>query len=182
MQAIVDHKMHCISFLLRSGSCSDKLIFNRPCFGQNIHLKIPSTGLFLADAEYQLFQHIMTPYPIYFQMPDDKPKYNYHHSRARMTVKRVFGLFKGRFQTYKKALVLETPQYMSAVITATLVLHNWLIDLDATDAVDAKERRWMHINGDHQRQDERNRVDPVSGDDARAVRDNLKNLIFSVVN
>lgn len=129
MQAVVDHKNRFMSFSIRSGSQNDKAVFNHSRFGQTVHSRIPRGCYFLADAGYQLFAHIMTPYKIELDNPPAIRHYNYLHSRARMAVECAFGLLKGKFRHFKKELVSRSPKCMEKTIVCAMILHNWFIDL-----------------------------------------------------
>jgi hypothetical protein len=124
VQAVVDDKKRFMSYSIRSGCQNDKQMFNKSIFGKTAHLHIPRGGVFLADAGYKLMSHIMTPYPIYFQMPDEESNYNYLHSRSRIVVEMAFGLWKNRFQIFKRPLNWKKPEGMSRMIEATMILHN----------------------------------------------------------
>ena len=158
MQAVCDGQKRFISYMIRSGSSSDKSLFNNSRFGQEIHKMIPANTYFLADAGYQLFHHIMTPYPIASDMPKDEAHYNYIHSKARIIIEQTFGLYKGRFKIFRSPLAFSTPEKMAMVIEVTLLLHNWIIDLQDDAKVDIQPEKWMYIGGDDRLPNEMNKV------------------------
>ncbi|KAF0702872.1 hypothetical protein AaE_015662 [Aphanomyces astaci] len=105
MQAVVDHRMKFVSYSLRSGSQNDKALFNHSVFGKTCHQRVPGGGCFLGDAGYKLYSHLMTPYTIYSDMPQDEAHYNTIHSRSCMVVERAFGLWKNKFRVFKTELL-----------------------------------------------------------------------------
>ncbi|KAJ3403117.1 putative nuclease harbi1 [Chytriomyces hyalinus] len=129
-----------------------------------------ATSLYIIGHGYQFFEHVMTPFPIFFNMPQDEAKYNYHHSAARIVVEQAFGLYKGRFQIFKKPMVYGTPEFMRSVIIATMVLHNWLIDFK--DNVPIDEEASGKISDSK---------DVVDGEDAKESRDWLKEFINNIL-
>ncbi|KAF0734636.1 hypothetical protein Ae201684_008713 [Aphanomyces euteiches] len=176
----VDDKLKFMSFSIRSGSQNDKSLFNRSQFGLN---DIPSGHYFLGDAGYVLYTHLMTPYPIRLGM-SDVAHYNLIHSRTRICVKRAFGRWKNIFRIFKKDFIQHLPEEMARLIKATMILHNWFIDLQAEFdcAVDPDEdvstEDWMHIGGDLPRP---NSEYLISGDLAEARRDLLKTWLYDNV-
>ena len=181
MQGVVDANLRFLSYSLRSGSQNDKGIFNMSKFGKTCHLSIPRGGCFLADAGYKLYQHIITPYSITLNMPDDEAHFNLLHSRTRITVERAFALWKNTFRIFKADLTHEDAYTMAEIIEATLVLHNWFIDYKPADyALDIPNEyeEWMHIGGDIQDDEVRNLVE---GDRAIICRDIIKNFLYQYI-
>jgi hypothetical protein len=106
-------------------------------------------------------------------MPDDESTFNYFHSRTRIVVECAFGLWKNRFQIFRAPLRMQCPETMSELIEATMILHNWLIDLeDLQDEVDLED--WMLIGFPPGAE----RV--FDGDEAKRVRDQLKEYLFNL--
>ncbi|KAH9123941.1 hypothetical protein AeMF1_005222 [Aphanomyces euteiches] len=180
MQGVVDARLRFRSYSLRSGSQNDKAVFNNSRFGKKYHRIVPPGGCFLGDAGYKLFKHIITPYPIVFEMPDDESHFNLVHSRTRMVVEQAFGLWKNTFRIFKTPLLHGTPEQMAHLIQATLVLHNWFIDFKQdTDRLKIpKKKKWMHVGGDLVYPDEINLID---GPRARASRDTIKDYLYVYV-
>jgi len=109
-------------------------------------------------------------------MPDDESKYNYLHSKTRIKVEMAFGLWKNRFQVFKTALNWKEPKMMSNLITATIILHNWLIDLeDYQEDVDLLP--WMLLGAAPQHQQN---LSVVDGEQAKVVRDLHKDYLFTL--
>ncbi len=69
-------------------------------------------------------------------MDRDVSNYNYIHSFTRIVVEQAFGRLKNRFKIYQRPLNQLKPCQMANIIKATLVLHNWFIDVeDSTNTV-----------------------------------------------
>jgi hypothetical protein len=148
VQAIADHQKRFIQVSIFPGSYSDKSIFNATALRNVQSLNLPVDCHFLGDAGYQLMGHVMIPYEIRPSMPDDESNYNYQHSRTRIKVEQAFGLYKGKFRMFKRPLDLKTKAFMSKIIIATMILHNWLIDFGSYNSVNAVIEPWMHIGDD----------------------------------
>lgn len=57
-------------------------------------------------------------------MGEDKWRYNYLHSSARMAVERAFGLLKKRFRFCNAKTTVKNPTYYADMIDAACILHN----------------------------------------------------------
>ncbi|RHY02429.1 hypothetical protein DYB36_008482 [Aphanomyces astaci] len=175
LMALVDDKKRFMAYALRPGSQNDRMLFRHSVFGKA--LCVPTGGFIVADAGYTLLPHVLTPYPIVSNMGEAESHYNLIHSRTRIIVEQCFGLWKNKFRLFKKPLEFQSPQQMALVIEATLVLHNWIIDLDPA-ATQPDEREWMHLNGDILLPCERYTIDSVL---AQVTRDNVKNYLNEFV-
>ena len=165
-----------MSFSLRSGSQNDKSVFNNSSFGRNCRDLIPTGTFFLADAGYKLMPHILTPFRIYYGMPRDEARFNYLHSKMRIVVECALGLFKGRFRLFKGPLRHHSPRKMARLISACIVLHNWLIDLQDACVPDMTES-WMHIGGDIGiPQDQNVDIDEAAKDRRNYIKEYMKIL------
>lgn len=133
-----------MSYSLRSGSQNDQSVFNNSSFGQTCQKLMPKGTYLLADAGYKLLPHVMTPYKIYYGMPKDEARFNYYHSKMRIVAECALGLFKGRFRLFKNPLRHHCPNKMASLISASIVVHNWLIELGDQSVQDEREP-WMHI-------------------------------------
>ncbi|ETV64339.1 hypothetical protein H257_18758 [Aphanomyces astaci] len=133
----------------------------------------PGGGCFLGDAGYKLYSHLMTPYTIYSDIPQDEAHYNTIHSRSRMVVERAFGLWKNKFRVFKAELLQHRPSDMARLIEVSLVFHNWFIEFN--EELDNFEPEffpeWMHTGGDTVFDEELNQVD---GAPAKRARDMIK--------
>jgi len=79
---------------------------------------------------------VLTPYPILPEMEAQNRWYNLVHSLTRIVVEKSFGRLKGKFRVYKADLAQEPPTTMASINKSTLVLHNWMIDLDDTETLE----------------------------------------------
>lgn len=131
-------------------------------------------GTLLGDAGYRLLNHLMIPYKITQNMPDDESNYNYLHNRTSIVAEYALGIWKNRFQIFRAPLRKQSPEYMTGLIEATMILHNWLIDLeDLQDNVELEP--WMLIGVPPG-------VESVRDNDeiAKRLRDNLKDYLFNL--
>jgi hypothetical protein len=175
-QVVVDATKRIMSYSVRCGSQNDKAVFNNSDFGKICQDAIPTGCYILGDAGYTLLPHVMTPFKIYYGMPRDEAKYNYLHSKMRIVVEAALGLFKGRFRLFKVPLGHHSPQNMTRLISASIVLHNWLVELSDTTVSDDQEG-WMHIGGDLVPEGSQNAV----GDGlARARRNFIKEYMMTL--
>ncbi|KAH9098052.1 hypothetical protein LEN26_016762, partial [Aphanomyces euteiches] len=180
IQGVVDYKLRFMSYSIRSGSQNDKLLFERSQFGIHVHKVLPKGMYFLGDAGYKLMAHLLTPYPIRFNMHEEEAHYNLVHSRARNCVERAFARWKNKFRIFKSDLTHHTPEEMARLIEATMILHNWYIDLQEVfegpglELEDVPQEEWMHIGGDKILAGTEHRVDGNEAEDRRhLVRDYL---------
>ncbi|KAG9408377.1 hypothetical protein AC1031_021616 [Aphanomyces cochlioides] len=106
----------------------------------------------------------MTPYAIYYGIPDNETKYKLVPSRSRMVVECAFGLWKNKFLIFKTELLHHHPSDMARLIEVSLVLHNWMTEyiddtIDDNEPSDSPE--WMHIGGDTVLDETLNQVDGI---------------------
>jgi hypothetical protein len=146
-------------------------MFSKSIFGRQSHGLIPANGVFLADAGYKLYSHVLTPYSIHAGMDKDESHYNYLHSKTRIVVERAFGAWKNKFRVFEAPLRWQDTRDLASLVTSTMILHNWLIDLDDEEGVELAP--WMLIG---------NVAPPlnqyaISGDDALEVRDLVKEYL-----
>jgi hypothetical protein len=173
--AVVDHQKRFIAAYISRGSNNDRGCYNDSDFGRNIQNMLPNDCYILGDAGYTQYTHLMTPYPITLNMPDNLANYNLTHSRARIVVEMAFGLFKGKFRIFKKPLDIKTKEKAGKVIISTMILHNWLIDSGNTvQDNDIAVENWMHLDAaDHN--------PPTGGDEALARRNEIMNALPNVL-
>ncbi|KAF0775111.1 hypothetical protein AaE_001189, partial [Aphanomyces astaci] len=143
--ALVDDQKRFMAYSLRPGSQNDRMLFRNSILGSA--RCIPSGGFIVADAGYTLLSHVLTPFPIVPNMDKAEAHYNLLHSRTRIVVEQCFGLWENKFRLFKKPLEFQSPERMAQTIEATLVLHNWIIDLDPSSS-QPDSRDWMHLGGD----------------------------------
>ena len=195
IQCVVDANMRFRDYAMRPGSENDKGVFSRSFFGQNIHKFLPPGKCIVADAGYQLFAHCLTPYDIRDEMTADERNYNYLHSRTRIVVECALGRLKGRFRRFQSPLSQRGNknngwrpgkkdshpcQRAARIARSCLIMHNLLIDLkDTYQVVEYPEE--PDVNGlEHIAE----AVVPgvISGDDAKSVRDAVKDYLYAMKN
>ena len=76
----------------------------------------------LADPAYLFLPWMVNGYPRN-EASRYQQVFNYHISRARMTVKNTFGRWKGRFTRFSKRVDMEVPSLVDVVL-ASCVVHN----------------------------------------------------------
>ena len=176
VQVVVDHRRRFMSFSVRPGSTNDKALFTRSIYGQTLHQLLPHGFHIVADAGYQLFKHVLTPYAVTLNHTPQERNYNYLHSKTRITVEGALGLLKCRFRIFKAPLNQDTTAKMSKVVQACMVLHNIIIDLqDDVAIVQEQEPELPDVaayvdDGPEQ----------VSGDAAKRHRDTYKNYLYEI--
>jgi len=175
VQAVVNHRGQFISHSIRSGSQNDKACFNNSQFGNHCHQFMPEGGIILADAGYTLMAHIMTPYKIVMDQDRAESRYNYKHSTTRITVECAFGKWKNRFRVFCTELNWSTAMDMGRLICATMILHNWLIELGDDIPDDPEVDALIGIA-----QPPANQRNQVDGPAAKLIRDRLKDYLFSM--
>jgi hypothetical protein len=126
-------------------------------------------------------------------MHHDEAHFNLLHSRTRIIVERAFARWKNKFRLFKTELLHHKPEGrsdlssciilyvvdMARLIEATMILHNWIIDLHEFDnpdeaMEDIQIEAWMHIGGDIPMISNMNLV---SGEPAEYRRNLLKNWL-----
>ncbi len=171
--AVVDARQRFLAISIKPGSQNDQGMYNDSILGRT--RVVPETGYILGDAGYTLQPHVLTPYPIETGMAEDESYYNLVHSRTRIVVEQAFGSWKSKFRIFKKGLEQRSPATMAQLIESTMILHNWIIDLENIED-DCYIREWMHVDGDTLLTNELNRV---SSDVSKTARDRVKRHLFS---
>lgn len=133
MQAVVDDRMHFMSFDIRPGSWNDRKIWAASRFGSSIDQRIPSSGHVIGDAGYTLDTTLLTPYIPHEEagcrLNSTQRNYNFLHSSTRMVIECAFGLLKNRFRILKRVLEHKKIPNVTNTIVSCMVLHNVLINL-----------------------------------------------------
>ena len=136
MQAVV----HCI-YLFRDvvigwpGSVHDARVFSNSAifkkgneqklFPNDVKKEICGVDIppvLLADPAYPFLPWVVKGYPRN-EASRNQQVFNYHLSRARMTVENTFGRWKGRFTRFSKQVDMEVPSLVDVVL-ASCVVHN----------------------------------------------------------
>ncbi|KAE9289727.1 hypothetical protein PF008_g25818 [Phytophthora fragariae] len=132
VQAIVTANCRFMSVEIRPGSWSDKKSWKYSYIGQHSYDVIPAGTHFIGDAGHALLPNLIVPYAEREEggsLTQQQHHFNTLHSSTRMAVERTFGLWKGRLRALQKVLDEKTVDKTVRVVTATVVLHNLMIDL-----------------------------------------------------
>ncbi|KAJ2990288.1 putative nuclease harbi1 [Globomyces sp. JEL0801] len=176
-----------MSYSIRSGSQNDKGVFSRSAFGNTIQSIIPSGTFIVADAGYQLLKHVITPYPITYGMDHADSYFNYIPSKTRLKVECAFGLLKNRFRIFQSPLLQKKPETMGNIIVATLILHNWIVDLHGECRDDLQlliinekleSEYWMHLTTSYDDIDQLRELAIITGLEAQQFRNELRDVLF----
>ena len=79
--------------------------------------------MILGDPAYPLLSWLIKGYPENINTPRIQRRFNYHLSRARMTVENTFGHWKGRFRRFLKRVDMDVEGVVK-VVAASCVIHN----------------------------------------------------------
>ncbi|KAJ8913074.1 hypothetical protein NQ315_006575 [Exocentrus adspersus] len=95
---------------------------------ERVYNEVDHNSWLLGDSGYPQQPWLMTPF-LNAQPNTPEANYNYAHIRARNSVERCIGVWKGRFRSILKERVLRyTPEKASNIINATAILHNICIN------------------------------------------------------
>lgn len=147
LQAVCNHKMAFTDiFVGFSSAVNDATIYQCSDLHQSIsknlkksilsfvsHLKIRikviiylyalgNTKIF-GDKAYPLKSYLIVPFKDYGNLTPVQKNFNYLHSRTRITIKRAFGLFFGRFRRFEFLQMTNLKRIPNHIMTAC-VLHN----------------------------------------------------------
>lgn len=90
----------------------------------------------LGDAGYKIFRHILTPFDEEEAVQNPKRRrYNYKLSQSRIIVERAFGILTNRYRILRGKIEQKSPTRVTKVIVGCLVLHNLMIELQDTYAI-----------------------------------------------
>ncbi|KAF4136322.1 DDE superfamily endonuclease [Phytophthora infestans] len=140
VQAVVDHTGAFRSISIRSGSNNDQSLWNGSGVRKCLSTFVPPGKHLLADAGYKIWGHMLTPYPE-SEAADERRKriYSRVHSRTRIAVECAFGRLKNRFRILLAKLEQKTPGRICKVIYSCIVLHNMLLAVNDSCAVNGED-------------------------------------------
>ena len=92
-----------------------------------------------------------------------------------MLIECAFGLFKCRFRLFKTTLINNSTDEMGSLISASMILHNWYIDMDGLP----DESEYIdHVENDIELN--QNNLE-LERDEIESIRDVVKNYLWRVV-
>jgi DDE superfamily endonuclease len=86
----------------------------------------------LGDSAYALTTYLVVPFRDNGHLSQQQLRYNIQHSSSRTVIERAFARLKGKFRRLKY-LDMSILRFVPIVITATCVLHNFIICNDVDD-------------------------------------------------
>ena len=95
-----------------------------------------STYVLVGDSIFALNKSLMRPFVGRF-LPESERIFNYRLSRARRTIENTFGITASRFRILRRPIV-GSPQKITSVIKAVVVLHNFLMANESPLPLDAR--------------------------------------------
>ena len=90
--------------------------------------------MIIADAAYPSLPWVVKPYPA-INLSENKDRFNFRQSSARMAIEQAFGLLKCRFRILLKRQDTKMDN-LPYIIYACFILHNLCIDTDDTNVWD----------------------------------------------
>lgn len=122
---------------------------------------------------YKLEPFLIIPYKIKDDMSRIQKNFNYLHSSTRMRVEQAFGILKKRFAIYSTDLTWRDLKETGVLIGSTLIVHNWLIDLQ-DDSLQVQEN---YLEENFQEEIDPHLIDNEAG---RRKRDDLAHYLWSI--
>lgn len=122
------------------GCSHDAFIFSASALREGCDAGDLHGGFLLGDSGYGSATYLLTPYEV-LDLPY-KERYNYLHSRARITIERTFGQVKRKFYCLHTELRVN-PTFASHITIACFALHNfskrYRVEFDDDDDDDEDE-------------------------------------------
>ena len=138
---------------------------------------LKSPYVIVGDDAFPLKTYLMKPFPGK-NLTHDQQIFNYRLSRARRVSENAFGILAAKFRVFRSAITSK-PEYVSKLIFASVVLHNYL--RDNCRASDAQFIDWNE--GDEVPMGIFQNLSEVArgpSNDAMAVRETLKNYFVTI--
>ena len=128
VQAICDNNLKftdvCVGW---PGSVHDARVYrNSPIRKYITDHPLPADRHLLGDSAYPLTTDMLVPFRDNGHLDVIQKSYNMCHSKTRVCIENAFGLLKGKFRRMKM-LDMHNTEDIPVVITAALVLHNFIL-------------------------------------------------------
>ncbi|XP_044577083.1 putative nuclease HARBI1 [Cotesia glomerata] len=148
LQAVVDSNMKFTNIYCgEPGSFHDAQVFRRsPLYEESHNNKenvFPNNTFLIGDSAYPSLSWLVPPFRDNGHLTPQQREFNYLHSSTRMSVEKAFGLLKSRFRRIKFFTEYRDLSFVSEVVTAACILHNYCIDVH--DNFDNYEDNNIHV-------------------------------------
>lgn len=184
VQLVVDAQCRVRSMDVRPGGITDKETLRYSRFGRNMAEILPEGTHIVGHTGYLLSKFVVVPYPVTNTMSEGERLFNRLQTTTQRTVKRTAEMIKKRFRILQAPLRQKTEDgdaattQMAQVISASMVLHNVLVDLDdlvETDSSlgDDTDEEDMEEDSDSEDSD----MDESTDQDAATLRDRIKEYL-----
>lgn len=114
------------------GSLHDARVLRRsPLYEESQNNKenvFPNNTFLIGDSAYPSLSWLVPPFRDNGYLTPQQKEFNYLHSFTRMSVEKAFGLLKSRFRRIKFFTEYRDLSFVSEVVTAICILHNYCID------------------------------------------------------
>jgi hypothetical protein len=185
VQLVVDAQFRVRSMDVRPGGITDRETLRYSRFGRNLGEILPDGKHIVGHEGYALSKHVIVPYPVHGVLSADEKLFNRLQGTTQRAVKRTGEMIKKRFRILQAPLSQRTEDgdaattQMAQVISATIVLHNVLVDLDDLVEVESSlgddtDEEDMDEDSDLEDSDQ----DESMEEDAAAQRDRIKNYVY----
>lgn len=133
LQAVVDSHMRFTNIYCgEPGSLHDARVLRRSPLHEESHNNeenvFPNNTFLIGDSAYPSMSWLIPPFRNNGHLTPQQIEFNYLHSSTRMAVEKAFGLLKSRFRRVKFFTEYRDIAFISEVVTAACILHNYCID------------------------------------------------------
>ncbi|KAG3048380.1 hypothetical protein PI124_g24342, partial [Phytophthora idaei] len=181
VQLVVDTQFRVRSMDIRPGGITDKETLRYSRFGRSLPEILPEGKHIVGHAGYSLSKFVTVPYPVSNTMSAAERLFNSLQETTQRAVKRTIEMIKKRFCLLQSPLKQRTEDgdaattQMAQIISAAIVLHNVLVDLDDLVGVDSSlgddtDEEDVDEDSDSEGSD----LDENMHEDAAAQRDRVK--------
>lgn len=133
LQAVVDSNMKFTNIYCgEPGSLHDARVLRRsPLYEDSCNNKeilFPNDTFLIGDSAYPSLSWLVPPFRDNGHLTPQQREFNYLHSSTRMAVEKAFGLLKSRFRRIKFFTEYRDLSFITEVVTAACILHNYCIN------------------------------------------------------